>query len=141
MHVSCGRNIGMRSVPFQQLLNQIQLQYGQRWLMIGIVTIQSPILMMNHRIVSRFSTTSIYYGQCADIYYLATRLQDVHLELAKEDAEMAKDGAVSPHTTSLTEFLMKGLEIEEQQYIFCLCYLTRYRDLFYSIHFKMNVRV
>jgi hypothetical protein len=55
-----------------------------------------------------------------DIYYLATCLQDVRLELAKEDAEAAKDGAVAPHATSLTEFLMKGLELEEQQYVFCL---------------------
>lgn len=45
-------------------------------------------------------------------------MQDIRLELAKEDGEAAKDGAVAPHETSLTEFLMKGLELEEQQYVF-----------------------
>lgn len=55
-----------------------------------------------------------------DLHYIATRLQDVRLELAKEDAEAAKDGAVAAHETSLTEFLMKGLELEEQQYVSCL---------------------
>lgn len=67
-----------------------------------------------------------------NIYYLATRLQDVRLELAKEDADVAKEGAAAPHTISLTEFLMKGLELEEQQYVFrliiliILMYLIKY---------------
>lgn len=56
-----------------------------------------------------------------DILYLATCLQDVRLELAQEDAEMAKDGAVAPHVTSLTDFLMKGLDLEDQQYVSPLC--------------------
>ena len=48
-------------------------------------------------------------------------MQDVCLKLAKEDGDVAKDGAVAPHETSLTEFLMKGLELEEQQYVFISC--------------------
>lgn len=55
-------------------------------------------------------------------------MQDVRLELAKEDAEVMKDGVVAPHTTTLTDFLMKGLELEEQQYAFrsCLCDIIIY---------------
>ena len=65
------------------------------------------------------SASTIYYlNPSADVYYSATCLQDVHLELAKEDADMGKEGAAAPHTISLTEFLMKGLELEEQQYVF-----------------------
>ena len=48
---------------------------------------------------------------------IATTLQDVCLELAKEDGLEAENGAIAPHKTSATEFLVKGLEIEEQQYI------------------------
>ncbi|KIL55654.1 hypothetical protein M378DRAFT_17763, partial [Amanita muscaria Koide BX008] len=46
---------------------------------------------------------------------LATTLQDVRSELAKEDAKAAADGVVPPHKMSLTVFLTKGLELEEQQ--------------------------
>ena len=48
---------------------------------------------------------------------LATTLQDVRLELSKEDEEVAKSGALALHKMSLMELLMKGLELEEQQYI------------------------
>ncbi|KAF9470706.1 hypothetical protein BDN70DRAFT_939490 [Pholiota conissans] len=44
-----------------------------------------------------------------------TTLQDVRLELAKEDAEAASSGISPPHKISLTEFLTDGLELEEQQ--------------------------
>lgn len=46
---------------------------------------------------------------------LATTLQDVRLELAKEDADAMVAGATQPHSTSPTAFLMKGLELEESQ--------------------------
>jgi hypothetical protein len=67
---------------------------------------------------SALALTIYCLNPSADIYFLATRLQDVRLELAKEDADVAKEGAAAPHTISLTEFLMKGLELEEQQYVF-----------------------
>ncbi|KAF9470194.1 hypothetical protein BDN70DRAFT_821649, partial [Pholiota conissans] len=51
-----------------------------------------------------------------------TTLQDVRLELAKEDAEAVSAGICSPHEISLTEFLTKGLELEEQQYVRVLRY-------------------
>ncbi|PPQ96654.1 hypothetical protein CVT26_010318, partial [Gymnopilus dilepis] len=44
-----------------------------------------------------------------------TTLQDVRLELTKEDAEDASNGIAAPHESSMTEFLTKGLELEEQQ--------------------------
>ncbi|KIL55518.1 hypothetical protein M378DRAFT_188665 [Amanita muscaria Koide BX008] len=44
-----------------------------------------------------------------------TTLQDVHLELAKENAEAMRNGALASHEVSLPEFLIKGLELEEQQ--------------------------
>jgi hypothetical protein len=70
--------------------------------------------MKNHRTVS-WCIAYIPPEVNADIYFLATRLQDIRLELAKEDTELAKGGTVAAHSTSLTEFLMKGLELEEQQ--------------------------
>jgi hypothetical protein len=39
----------------------------------------------------------------------------VRLELVKEDARLAAQGEMSAHQTSLTSFLMTGLELEEQQ--------------------------
>lgn len=44
-------------------------------------------------------------------------LQDVRLELAKEDSALAATGEISAHETSLTKFLTTGLELEEQQYV------------------------
>jgi len=45
----------------------------------------------------------------------ATTLQDVRLELAKEDALELENGGEALHKLSLTTFLVKGLELEEQQ--------------------------
>lgn len=44
--------------------------------------------------------------------FLATTLQDVQLELMKEDAA---EGAKSPHKVSLTSFLVIGMDLEDQQ--------------------------
>ena len=56
---------------------------------------------------------------------LATTLQDVRLELAKEDAASS---AASPHRITLATFLATGIDLEEQQYalqyIFYLQHLT-----------------
>jgi len=45
----------------------------------------------------------------------ATTLQDVRLELAKEDALELENGNEAPHKLSMTIFLVKGLKLEEQQ--------------------------
>jgi hypothetical protein len=42
-------------------------------------------------------------------------LQDVRLQLSKEDAEEAARGVISAHQTSMSSFLMTGIELEEQQ--------------------------
>ncbi|KAF7761114.1 hypothetical protein Agabi119p4_10523 [Agaricus bisporus var. burnettii] len=47
---------------------------------------------------------------------IETTVQDVKLELAKEDAADGAKGVISAHSTTVTEFLVKGLELEEQQY-------------------------
>ncbi len=47
-----------------------------------------------------------------------TTLQDVRLQLAQEDAAEAAKGVISPHTTSMAVFLTKGLELEDQQYVY-----------------------
>lgn len=47
----------------------------------------------------------------------ATTLQDVRLELAKDDAASSAQGVVSPHKITLATFLMTGLDLEEQQYV------------------------
>ncbi|KAJ2921118.1 hypothetical protein H1R20_g15975, partial [Candolleomyces eurysporus] len=44
-----------------------------------------------------------------------TTLQDVRLQMAKEDAEEAARGAISAHQTSISSFLITGIELEEQQ--------------------------
>ena len=41
----------------------------------------------------------------------------MRLELTKEDADAVSSGIAPLHKTSLTEFLTKGLELEEQQYV------------------------
>jgi hypothetical protein len=42
-------------------------------------------------------------------------LQDVRLELAKEEAAKAACGHISPHNVTLITFLTTALELEEQQ--------------------------
>lgn len=44
-----------------------------------------------------------------------TTLQDVRLELAKDDAASSAHGLVSPHKMTLTTFLITGLDLEDQQ--------------------------
>jgi hypothetical protein len=53
---------------------------------------------------------------------LATTLQDVRLELAKEDTRLVAQGDVAAHETSLTSFLMTGLELEEHQYVLIIAW-------------------
>jgi hypothetical protein len=42
-------------------------------------------------------------------------MQEIRFELTKEDAVEAAQGINPPHKTSLTSFLTKGLDLEEQQ--------------------------
>ena len=45
-------------------------------------------------------------------------LINVRLELAQEDAVKTAMGVILPHKSTSTSFLIKGLELEEQQYVF-----------------------
>jgi hypothetical protein len=47
----------------------------------------------------------------------ATTLQDVRLELAREEAGEVALGVLPRHKTSLTSFLMIGFELEDSQYV------------------------
>lgn len=49
--------------------------------------------------------------------HLATTLQDVRLDLAKEDAAEAARGLITPHKMTMTAFLTMALDLEEQQYV------------------------
>jgi hypothetical protein len=44
-----------------------------------------------------------------------TTMQEIRLELTKEDAKDAAEGINPPHKTSLTSFLTKAFDLEEQQ--------------------------
>jgi len=46
-------------------------------------------------------------------------LQDVRLNLAKEEAAEAARGLISPHEVTLSSFLTTAFDLEEQQYV-CL---------------------
>jgi hypothetical protein len=41
----------------------------------------------------------------------------VQLELAKEDTQLVAQGEILAHETSMTAFLMTGLDLEEHQYV------------------------
>lgn len=51
---------------------------------------------------------------------LATTLQDVRLQLAREEAADAAQGNLPLHRTTLTSFLTLALDLEEQQYVYIL---------------------
>jgi hypothetical protein len=48
----------------------------------------------------------------------------VRLELAKEDTQLVAQGEISAHQTSLTSFLMTGLDLEEHQYVLIISLLS-----------------
>jgi hypothetical protein len=50
-------------------------------------------------------------------FLIAVTLQDVRLDLAKEEAAEAAGTRVALHNVTLTAFLMTGLDLEEQQYV------------------------
>ena len=75
---------------------------------------QNQIHTKSRQIVSLLISSFV---QCLDQLLPATTLQDVQFKLAKEDAEATEASLCSPHKVSLTEFLTKGLELEEQQYV------------------------
>jgi hypothetical protein len=68
----------------------------------------------------------------------ATTVQDVRLELAKEDAANSARGVVSPHEVTLTAFLTMGLDLEEQQYVSRLC-SPMYLAQFSRRHLRLEV--
>ena len=49
------------------------------------------------------------------IFFLATTLQDVHLELANEEAVNAARGVLPKHKITMTGFFFAAFDIEEQQ--------------------------
>jgi len=55
--------------------------------------------------------------ECMLKMYLATTLQDVRLQFAKEEAVQAARGVLPKHKTTLTGFFFAAFEIEEQQYV------------------------
>ncbi|RXW11429.1 hypothetical protein EST38_g14426, partial [Candolleomyces aberdarensis] len=67
------------------------------------------------RVVSEWERDPSKRPNPYDDVKLETTLQDVRLQLAKEDANEAARGAVSAHQMSTSTFLITGLELEEQQ--------------------------
>lgn len=59
----------------------------------------------------------LFLKSCCLIGSSATTLQDVRLELTKEDAAAATNGIVSAHKMISTSFFVMGLELEDQQYV------------------------
>ena len=61
---------------------------------------------------------SVNFFICWNAYtksILATTLQDIRLELAKEEAAEMAAGVVPQHKMSLTGFLTMGLSLEDRQ--------------------------
>lgn len=52
-------------------------------------------------------------------------LQDVRFQLATEEEAAARSGEASVHKVSLSDFLLTGLEIEEQQYVALLIFVNK----------------
>jgi hypothetical protein len=50
-------------------------------------------------------------------YILETTLQDVRLQLAKEEAAQAALGELPQHSMSALAFLMTGFDLEDSQYV------------------------
>jgi radical SAM superfamily enzyme YgiQ (UPF0313 family) len=51
------------------------------------------------------------------ICVIETTLQDVRLELAKEEAAQVALGILPRHKISMSAFLMLGFELEDSQYV------------------------
>jgi hypothetical protein len=82
------------------------------------MTSQSPIRIRNWPRVRRcVGVCRLALFPCHLHLCLATTLQDVRLELAKEEAAEAAKGCTSPHKVTLTTFLTTALDLEEQQYV------------------------
>jgi len=66
---------------------------------------------------------------------LATSLQDVRLELAKEDAAEAAKGTTHANKMTFTTFFMTGLDLEEQQYVMARVAVLELTCLFLDVTF------
>ena len=62
--------------------------------------------------VGSFICTIIYL-----ICVIETSLQDVRLELAKEEAAQVSLGNLPHHKISMSAFLLTGFELEDSQYV------------------------
>jgi hypothetical protein len=69
-----------------------------------------------------------------------TTLQDVRLELAKDDAASSAQGIVTPHSVSLTTFLTTGLDLEDQQYVMHRSFPPQHLAYFIDVNFYWRSR-
>ena len=53
-----------------------------------------------------------------DSFLKGSTIADIKLELSREELDEAERGILPPHDISPNTFLIVGLELEEQQYVF-----------------------
>ena len=70
--------------------------------------------MVNHNCLQFYACTELHVG---------TTLQDVQLMLMKEEATQAALGNLPQHEISMVTFLMKGFELEDNQYKLIIVHL------------------
>lgn len=80
--------------------------------------------MQNQRVVSLLP--SFLYTSLREANFpIEKTLQDVRLELAREEAARASLGVLPRHKISMATFLMTGFELEDSQYVVSL-FLIKY---------------
>jgi hypothetical protein len=77
-------------------------------------------MIERHPILTKHQSQVRYFFICRNAYtkfIIATTLQDIRLELAKEEAAEMAAGVVPQHKMSLTGFLTTGLLLEDRQWV------------------------
>lgn len=107
---SIGRSLNNSRQPFLNKLCEVggRRFWNGRWTNLSRTRSENPprVRVAIHRWYPLFT-----------MCFSATTLQDVRLELAKDDAASSARGVVSLHDVTPTAFLTTGLDLEEQQYV------------------------
>ena len=73
------------------------------------------ILIKSREVVSLISLRLYLLSNCYS--FTETTLNDIRLQLAREEAAQVTVGELPQHSTSLSAFLMQGFELEDSQYV------------------------
>ncbi|KAJ2914795.1 hypothetical protein MD484_g5622, partial [Candolleomyces efflorescens] len=114
--INFSKLVGLRSLLPKKLGEAAEMRQQHKEAFASLsATFSSEILLKWTDMVTNWEKDPNKHPNPYEDVKIETTIQDVRLQMAKEEAEDAAHGVISPHQISLSTCLMTGLDLEEQQ--------------------------